>query len=871
MKKISCCLVILFILLINNVINATTCSFDNLYVLFVLDTSDSMNQVDGGGTRIATLKTRAKALIDKIDNRNSAITRQYGIITFNSSVSTTNAGPLNATNAKNAINNISASGRTSLFDAVWTGANSLKLFLDDHSTYRGVLVVLSDGVDNQSSSYTMDNAITKVNSLKTTYSNTKVFFYFVEGSVPGGTGATDTNNAFTSFHCVRTSCLTAGGLSCPSASQAVSPNPPVELQEYQICPDTNSQKTAYVYSGVYHTGGYYPTYEYDYYVFDDTYSTGGSGTTDTNPMEEMASQTTSKYINNKTITALFSKISSTILALIPTPAASGKVFVENPVKSAGGCSSIHIDDQDLETTLNSYRKKIHLKNLIGSGALNGTYVEVHNCRDDDACEANEFIYNVNGNHFEEVMAYYHIDKFQQFLQSSKVNATTKTIVQDVHDDTSSFPSSVFYIPNQGSGEGIYLKKVNTNRDDAEDADIIVHEYSHAINSYLNRVWYITAAEINAPVQTKAAMEGFADFLTANYFKTSKFGQWYGKIYSDGCPLREIDNPSTYSSTLNMRPMSLVWSGALWKIRKEIGKTVGDKVSAKMTKYIGSTINILDSLEDVTLEDIANTMATNSAIPSEHRNIMRDVFENRGILTPIAERISLTYPTTPTILHVTDLFDDTKGYGLHIEWDEISETNLSGFELWRSTGDDTHWSLVDGNIAADEIAYDNYGTMTYDGLTNCLKSGQPFYYMVKAKYTTGNTYSNVLGSTVERYDLAQPLIESVQPITLEGMGHGLTITWDMFVIDTLVNYDIQGSPDGIDWYDLETERDAILPEQVNVFGNTVACGYNYNLPSEGIFYYRIRARYEDETVSNWSNWAVGVVDSYSCGGGGTPGC
>ncbi|RMF98540.1 MAG: VWA domain-containing protein, partial [Candidatus Schekmanbacteria bacterium] len=663
---------------------------DKVFVLFVLDTSGSMNQNDdiksSKGSRIATLRYRAKRLITRIDGINSLMPRKYGIITFNSIVDSTKKSPRNASQAKSEIDLLTASGGTALYDAVWEGAQYLKTdYLQNNPNAMAVLVVLSDGVDNSSANKNKGDVVTKINNLKSSYSMTKVFFYNVEGSVPGGiNGMGDINTSYTKVTQLTTGVcelMYPAVSDCPLPGEITTWNPPIEADLGSLFgKQTPNGEIVYVESW----SNDHPLSTLNsvtYYKFDGGYSAGpNSSDIVKNPLEKMANETSSTYVNNDTIK--FSKVFTDIIKKLPPQKVKGKVFKESPVRSAGGCGNITKNAST--ATLNDYRKKRKLKGLDGSGYLNGTYVRVHNLRDGDTCDSNNFYYGVDNGSFEEVMAYYHIDKFRRFISKSLGNGTginiNKITVADVHDNNSNQASHFDY-----DNDVIYFAKVDQNRDDAEDADVILHEYAHAISCDINAGWTVTLAA-GAP-ESKALVEGFADFLAGNYFKKSGFGKWFGKIRSLGCPLREMNNSLNYNSNItDPYEGSKIWSGALWEIRKRIGKNVGKKSKSLMNKYILTTVRDLDAFQDKFFSDVAERMTQDAGVIIQgHRGKMQDVFIERNILPePPSGRIAPPqFPTTPNILSVTSAEDDTMGYGLHLEWDEIDTANLIAFELWYS--------------------------------------------------------------------------------------------------------------------------------------------------------------------------------------------
>ena len=178
--------------------------------------------------------------------------------------------------------------------------------------------------------------------------------------------------------------------------------------------------------------------------------------------------------------------------------------------------------------------------------------------------------------FETTMAYAHIDRIQRYFQSlgftpkreRGVNAEPQTMVT-LHLE--SYDNS-FYQPGNdvmvfGTG-GV---------DDAEDAEVIVHEYGHAVHDAQVPGWGNTH-------EGGSMGEGFGDFLAAAYYaRTSKgFGDvciadWDATSYSTKNPpcLRRADSKKVYPDDMTRTSLHAdgeLWSSYLWRLRAKLGKS-----------------------------------------------------------------------------------------------------------------------------------------------------------------------------------------------------------------------------------------------------------------------------------------------------------
>jgi hypothetical protein len=181
--------------------------------------------------------------------------------------------------------------------------------------------------------------------------------------------------------------------------------------------------------------------------------------------------------------------------------------------------------------------------------------------------------------FEALMAYFHIDRAQKYIQSlgfkssnlNAINDRVQKVLVDAIDDDNSFYSPGTRKLTFGIG-GV---------DDAEDADVIIHEYGHSIQD--NQVpGYGTGLE------GRALGEGFGDYLAAAA-STELSGapapwnvcifDWDGISWGSGTPKcgRRADIADTtlaarktFCGPSNIHCVGQIWSTSLYKLRTAIG-------------------------------------------------------------------------------------------------------------------------------------------------------------------------------------------------------------------------------------------------------------------------------------------------------------
>lgn len=174
--------------------------------------------------------------------------------------------------------------------------------------------------------------------------------------------------------------------------------------------------------------------------------------------------------------------------------------------------------------------------------------------------------------FEDVNAYYHIWNFNRYINTTLGFEDLATFQLRVdargnEDDNSYFvstdPPRIFF----GIG-GV---------DDAEDADVVIHEYGHAIS-------YSAAPGTNAGFERQALDEGFGDYLAASYSRNLEPYRWGDVFIWDGhnefWKGRVANNSRFYPDDLNKTSIyssGEIWSSALMEIWEELGREVTDEM------------------------------------------------------------------------------------------------------------------------------------------------------------------------------------------------------------------------------------------------------------------------------------------------------
>jgi Zn-dependent metalloprotease len=309
---------------------------------------------------------------------------------------------------------------------------------------------------------------------------------------------------------------------------------------------------------------------------------------------------------------------------------SAQVFVPNPVQSLGDESLTDQKDSDAAVPAAAYHA-VQLTNLDGSGFLHGDYATIYSSTGNQAYSpTNTFAYTRHQDEFEQVMAYYWITEAQKYIQSLGFGVTRRAIdnqpqkvrINQYGADNSFETDHPILEIRYGKG-GV---------DDAEDAEVILHEYGHAIHSSQN---FSFASE-----QAGAISEGFADYwaVTVSDVVSRQLGvpeqeplpcvaDWDSTSYTSDVPhcLRRLDTNLHYPADLNgeVHHDGQIWSRALWDIRQALGHVEADTIILQGSFDFPGT----------TMPDLANrtVAAAQQLYGAGAANTVRQAFVDRGIL------------------------------------------------------------------------------------------------------------------------------------------------------------------------------------------------------------------------------------------------
>ena len=310
-----------------------------------------------------------------------------------------------------------------------------------------------------------------------------------------------------------------------------------------------------------------------------------------------------------------------------TATGSATVFAPNPVAYLQDQSLTDQKDADYPALAGAYRQ-VTLTNLDGSGFLRGDYANILSETGDPAYSpTNEFHYRRNDDRFEQVMAYYWITEAQRYIQSLGFGSRLRPVNRESQD----VRINQWGADNSFSWDKKDMIKLGKGGvDDAEDAEVILHELGHAIqDSQQDPFGYGLGFE------ARAIGEGFADYwavtvadVLARTPDPACVADWDAVSYTSTTPhcLRRVDLNLHYPENVNpnsVHSTGRIWSRALWDIRNALGHVKADTII--LEGHFGQ--------RDPTMKQLAESTvaAAKRLYGNAEANKVRAKFEDRGIL------------------------------------------------------------------------------------------------------------------------------------------------------------------------------------------------------------------------------------------------
>jgi Zn-dependent metalloprotease len=332
-----------------------------------------------------------------------------------------------------------------------------------------------------------------------------------------------------------------------------------------------------------------------------------------------------------------------------------KLFDPNPVVTQGSYFGLR-DRRDRDTKRLTHRRiRVTLRNLSdASPCLDGHWARARlGRRAKPVCKDSRNWKRVrrSENRFEALMAYFHVDRAQEYIQSlglpEGINDEPQSVVANgISDDNS------YYQPGR---DQITLGAGGV--DDGEDAEVIVHEYGHAVQD-------AQVEGFGSGTQAGAQGEGFGDYLAAAYtterapLAPLEFShcvmEWDAvsydtqSVFPPGICLRRVDQARSLSKQRELcrkqgqganeiHCIGEVWASALWTLRTSLGddgdgRKIMDRVVLASHELLPNASPSFEQASRALIESDSALYAGGPPGVGPHCEAIRDEMVSRELLT-----------------------------------------------------------------------------------------------------------------------------------------------------------------------------------------------------------------------------------------------
>jgi hypothetical protein len=260
------------------------------------------------------------------------------------------------------------------------------------------------------------------------------------------------------------------------------------------------------------------------------------------------------------------------------------VFLPNPIVTArkqmtqagvdtGLGPDVELPSADIDKQLRTVKLEDLNEEDLAAGKLTGPWADV--VGPSQPSLDGKFAFKSGDPRFETTMAYAHVDRIQRYFQSLGFTPKRETGVNDE-------PQLLVTVRVEGFDNSFYQPANDVivfgtgGVDDAEDAEVIIHEYGHAVQDAQVKGW-------GSSHEGGSMGEGFGDFLAAAYYARGSKGygdlcvaDWDATSYSSSNPpcLRRMDSKKQYPKDMEQEVHAdgELWAAYLWRLRQKLGST-----------------------------------------------------------------------------------------------------------------------------------------------------------------------------------------------------------------------------------------------------------------------------------------------------------
>mgnify|MGYP006259027049 FL=1 len=251
------------------------------------------------------------------------------------------------------------------------------------------------------------------------------------------------------------------------------------------------------------------------------------------------------------------------------------------------------DSPELTAELKTVEIDVLLEN--GLYKLKSPYVEIANWSPPSVIPytSNTGDFQLTRSHdgFEDINTYYHVHTYQEHIQSLGFdNVLNEVVYADTHAENGQDQS--YYIFQDGHrislGDGHYGNAFHV--DDAEDADVIIHEYGHAISNDV-------CNGCNSGPERNAIDEALGDYFATSYSRSINPFNWEEMFSWDGhnefWAGRNVATDKHYPEDIinDIYYQSEIFSAVLMEIWTDLGQEITDRLIIEAMFNFSANINM----------------------------------------------------------------------------------------------------------------------------------------------------------------------------------------------------------------------------------------------------------------------------------------
>jgi hypothetical protein len=324
----------------------------------------------------------------------------------------------------------------------------------------------------------------------------------------------------------------------------------------------------------------------------------------------------------------------------PDSLATGYVFYPDPLTSAQRpYGAPYADFNDSAVPALDYERVPMPMRVQWDGDsfyLSGPYIRIVDISPpytiQPASKGGIFNYSRHDKRFEAVNAYFHINNYQKHIKDLGFSTLgSSQLPVDVHALSGDDQSEFDYF-----GNDLKLLFGDGGIDDAEDADVIIHEYTHFLS-------YSASPNNVQGAERESLEEGLCDYMACSYSKNISLYNWQ-KIYSwDGNESwqgRSCVTSKKYPDDLDGQRYddSEIWTGSMMDLWDELGRDKTDKLMLGTLYFLGKYISMADAARLLIHTDSLAYGGTDVGVISD-RFYLRGLLSKTSGIAPQQEQLS----------------------------------------------------------------------------------------------------------------------------------------------------------------------------------------------------------------------------------------